>query len=156
MGNVLANIFSDFVIAILAAVLTYLFAIKKFKSEKWWDLKVIAYQRIIEALHKSKEYSSQYSDVALGIRELSPEKENYLKEGTLHATQEIAKAIDVGTFIISEESVVILEQYKKKIDGLGVATNSWFEYLDESYGLTKDCLRDVKLLAKQDLEKTRT
>ncbi len=155
MQATFATIFSDFVIAILAASLTYFFAIVKFKSERWWDLKVIAYQKIIEALHKAKEYSYHYSDVALGVRELSAEKESYLKEGTLLATQEIAKAVDVGTFVISEDAFKRLEQYKKQIDQLPKKTADWYDYLDQSYRLTDDCLRDIKLLAKTDLKKTR-
>lgn len=150
----LYSILSDFVIAVMAALLTYLFAIRKFRSEKWWELKVTAYQRVIEALHNSKEYSSQYSDVALGIKTLTPEKDQQLKERALQASHEIAKAIDMGTFIMSEDAIKRLEVYKKSIDVLTNDSQDMFTYFDKSYGLTNDCLKDLRVVAKKDLEKS--
>ncbi len=148
------EIISNIIVAVLASGLTYFLAIEKFRSEKWWELKFLAYQKIIEALHKAKEYSSQHHDVELGIKMLSEEKKAILKADTLLGSQEIAKAIDVGSFITSEEAVLVLDGYRNDMDSLNSSTNSWFEYLDDSYGLTKDCLDKVKLLAKKDLQRS--
>ena len=145
------SILSDFVIAILASFMTYQFAIKKFKTEKWWELKVVAYQNIIEALHNSKEFTSQHLNAYFEQRDIPEEKSESLKKKAYAATEEIKKAIDTGSFLLSEQAVERLKVFQGETEE-AYKPHDWFSYLDYDYAATKKCLIDLLVIAKSDLQ----
>ncbi len=47
------NILTGIVIAVISSLIATHLALKRFRTEKWWERKVDAYLKIIEALHNS-------------------------------------------------------------------------------------------------------
>lgn len=57
--------------------LTVYFALRRFRSERWWDRKADAYSRIIESLHHMTVYCEmELREQATGV----PPSEEYQKE----------------------------------------------------------------------------
>ena len=44
------------------SVITVWLSLSRFRAEKWWELRVRAYERVIEALHEAKAYASARVD----------------------------------------------------------------------------------------------
>jgi len=73
-----------------------------------WDRKVLAYERIIEAFHKSKKFSSEHLDATYVNREVSEVRDNELRKLAGEARDEIFKATDSGSFTLSARSLALL------------------------------------------------
>ena len=148
-----SNMFSSIVVAVVATFLTFQLSIRKFRSERWWELKIVAYQRIIEALHYSKEFSNRFIEVEEGERTITDEEEKKLREKSRKANEEILKTIDIGIFLFSDEAIERLKQYEK--DSYESSKQEfWSDYLNHDWDVTNSCLVDLIKLAKKDLEGT--
>lgn len=150
----LGDAFQSFLIAITAAIIsslvTYHLSIKKFRSLKWWELKVVAYQSIIEALHYRKKFFEEFLDEEMQVTKYTDDYKAEVLDNAKKARADLLKTIDVGTFLISGDAHIRLEKYMVATDYDG---NSFFDYLDSGYGNTKRCLRDLKEAAAKDLKK---
>ena len=90
------------------AFLTVRFALWRFKKEHWWERKVDAYSRIIEALHHVMAFTSmvfEESEV-----EISPERKAEIESSYQKARIDLRMATDVGDFIISNDVAKILAE----------------------------------------------
>jgi hypothetical protein len=47
-------------IAAFSSWITVYLSRNKFRSERWWEKKVAAYERVIDAFHKSKKFDSEH------------------------------------------------------------------------------------------------
>ena len=66
------------------------------------------------------------------------------------ACRELVKALDVGSFIISEQAVKILETYKNRPQ-LDFENNCLCEIIECNLKHIKECLQGFKIAAKKDL-----
>ena len=64
---------------------------------------------------------------------------------------EILKAIDLGSFLLSEETLGRLKQYTEERSKVS-AENSWIGHLDVLWGVTDKYLKDLIQIAKRDLK----
>lgn len=108
-GNVLVAI----LIAAASSWITIQLSLRQFRAEKWWERKMDAYTRVIEALHDSKAFSARSLEAASRGRDLPAGKENDLRRRAVAANDEILRATDVGGFLLSEEALSRLQQYQK-------------------------------------------
>ena len=60
MTEIVLTLITGIGIAAASSWITVRLSIKQFRSQRLWEKKVETYQRIIEAFHKSKNYSSEY------------------------------------------------------------------------------------------------
>lgn len=137
-------------ISIIVAVITVKLSLKKFRSEKWWEKKAEAYSKIVDALHQLKNYCEQKLPAEYGEPSLSPEKEKELGQQYQTAYRELVKTLDVGSFIITDEAVKILETYQNRPE-LNYYENPLCDIIECDLKYIKECLRDFKLSAKKDL-----
>ena len=138
------------ILGVAIACLTFWFSLKRFHHEKWWLMKVEAYQRIIEALHHSKQYYSAYLDREMRIRKITEAQQKELSTLIKKAEDEISKAIDLGTFFISKESLKLLKNYKEETDK---KYDHLFDLFDSNAFVASNCLDALIILAKKDLGK---
>lgn len=92
------------IIASVSAWITVQLSLRKFRTERWWDLKVESYKKVIEALHHSKAYIDQFMDATIEGRELPESRKEELFMQARKGLDEIIKAIDVGAFSLSERA----------------------------------------------------
>lgn len=85
---------------------------------------------------------------------LPVEREYELKDRSRVAYETIFKAVDVGTFILSDEAITRLKQYKTDMDKAwqDAEENPCVEYLETTIILAEICLEDIIEIANRDLK----
>lgn len=147
--EVIGNLFT----ATIAALLAYGLSLWQFNSQKWWELKVEAYQKIFEAFHYLKKSLDYDYEAELLKKERKEEKTAYeqeLEKKAAEGAAEIAKAFDIGVFLLSEDFSKRLQLYQAETTK-AAEHNTYFEYLDHYSFETNNCLKDLLVLAKKDL-----
>lgn len=152
MLNIFQTLSSSLLLGIIGALLASHLALKRFQSERWWDRKLEAYQRVIEALHYSKAFSDTHLDAEIEMREVSEEHDEQLRQRSQEAASEIEKAADKGALIMSKEAVKCLNEYRRQAKK-GQEKKQWFEYLDADLAAVSNCLSDFIKIAKCDFGK---
>ena len=104
--TILGNLFVGIIIAIVTSIITVWLALKRFRSERWWERKADAYSTIVKSLHHMKIYCEETIEELESHKDMSEEDSKVLYAKFKEAIEEIAKAKDVGSFIISNEAVL--------------------------------------------------
>ncbi|HLE09367.1 MAG TPA: hypothetical protein VI914_07040 [Thermodesulfobacteriota bacterium] len=92
-----------------------------------------------------------------GIEEIESHKDMPEEEGKVlsvkfkEAAEEIAKAKDVGSFIISNEAVLQLEVLRKGLYSAERADNP-YDYYETQLSSIDSCLDSIRKIAKSDLK----
>lgn len=144
------QLLAGIIIASLSAWITVQLSLRKFRTERWWDLKVESYKKVIEAFHYSKTYIDQFMDATIEGRDLPEDRKEELFKQARKGFDEIIKAIDVGAFSLSEKALSRLREYQIEISEVEKKQNFW-EYLEGELKTTKECLNDFIEIAKKDL-----
>jgi|GEM_PF-1301307 len=147
------SIISTILIATFSSFITFQFSIARFRSEKWWELKISSYQKIIEALHESKLFSSLHLEAYEEGAEVTKKRKEELSTIGRKAYDEIVKTIDIGSFLLSTEAMQRLKQYMTESYD-AEKTTDWYDHLEKDYTATKNCIDDLIIIAKNDLDRT--
>lgn len=140
------------VIATVSSVITVRLSRHQFRSERWWEKKVAAYERVIDAFHDSKKFSSEHLEAAYKARELPKEREDELRKRAGQAGDEIKRASDIGSFLLSAEALKILARYEAEAETLSKC-ETWYEYLDADWSLTDRYMKEFIAEAHKDLKR---
>ena len=128
--------------ASLAAYLTALFSLKRYRQEHWLTIRVAAYERLFEALHHVKRaYELDWEEVTRG-REVSEATREAMDAEATAAYRELYKYVDTARFLLGEEAHQRLAQFKEKRDHAKDSLD-WMGYLDSSLGAIEPCLKDL-------------
>jgi len=151
MIGIATAIFTAIIIAAVSSWITVQLSLKQFRSERWWERKAKAYERLIKALHHSKKFFDDHLKAEYDGKEISDEIDKELRAKSTVARNEIEKVMDIGGFIVCEEALDRLKQYRNEVDKAS-QRKSWFEYLDASLVATETCINDLIKIARQDLK----
>ncbi len=138
-------------VAIVSAWVTVRLSLRRFRSERWWELKVQTYQNVIEALHNSKLFVDKHLEAGYDFRELSEERDKELRHKSKIGHDELDKIMDIGALMLSETATLRLQQYRKDAKEAGNQPD-WVGYLEADYSALDSCLKDFISIAKKDLE----
>ena len=152
MTEIVFTLLTGIGIAAVSSLITVRLSIRQFRSQRLWEKKVETYQRIIEAFHKSKNYSSEYMTTEIKGREVSEARGAELVKQSNEAHEEISMACDVGRFLLSDKAVGILDEFKKKYDNQP-RHDTWWESLDESWSLADHYMKEFIAEAQKDIHK---
>jgi len=144
------NIVVGLVIATVSSLITVQLSFRRFRLERLWDRKAMAYERVIEALQHSKAFSNAHITASIFRTELSEEKDQDLRQRAKHARLEIERATDMGSFLLSDRAKERLLRYAREVQA-AADTHDWFEYLTADLAATKSCLSDLIKIAKGEL-----
>lgn len=133
-------------------------ALRRFKSQKWWERRVDSYLRVLDALaDASAYYDRELRAEARGNQVPDDQREDLVRRAR-KADQEIQKVIDVAELFISDEAHQRLIQYKndsaradRPVDDDGVHIG-WAGHLGARSNAIRACLADMVKIAKGDLE----
>lgn len=151
MANFLTTQLSGLIIAVVAAYFTVQFSLRRFRSEKWWEKKVEAYEKVLDALYCSKSFFDNYLAESYGDRKLTDEAVKKLRKDANLASDEIERLSNLGAFLLSGSAMARLSQYLKEEQEASKTTH-WVEYLDGNWTAVSACLNDIIDIAKKDLE----
>lgn len=139
-------------IAFVSSFITFQLSLIRFRSERLWERKVTAYENVIAALHDSKAFTGNHIEADYEDSEITGERDKELRVRSNSAHEEIAKAIDVGTFLLSEEAITRLKSYQEEIEKAKSPEGSWLKHLEADLSATDNCLKDLITIAKLDLK----
>jgi hypothetical protein len=108
------------VAAVVSALMTVKFALRRFYSEKWWEKKLVAYTAVIEAIHYIEDSYAQLALADFQKAELSAEQRVELSDKRLVGLKELKKMIALGEFVLPNEVVremrILSEEVSRSID----------------------------------------
>lgn len=146
----LTKLLPSLLVAVVTALVTVKLALKRFHSERWWEKKADSYSRIVESLHQMKAWCEDQMEYIENGREMSEEKEKDLRDKFNKASDEIRRAVDIGSFFICSESEQFMRALKKELDK-AKHEPSFYEYLDFKLGVLQKGLNQIQIHAKKDL-----
>ena len=152
MFEFLGNLVIGISIAAVSSWITVQLSRKKFRTERLWEKKIDAYERLIEALHQSKKFSSEHLIAEIKSRDIDEARDFELRKLAQAAREVIDRAADIGGFVMSEKSVAIVKNYQSEAEKLDTC-QFWYEYIDMDHTITERCLNRVIQAAKEDLER---
>ncbi len=144
----LAQVIAGIIIAFAASLFTVWFALKRFRTERWWDRKADAYSSILEALHYAKQGTLECLDKRMD--QLS----NQLREKMKAAWNEIHKAINTGSFLLCRDARKALDALTEATNKTMTPTGNNFDFnaaLKVQLKAVNRCLEVLPLIAKKDL-----
>jgi hypothetical protein len=89
-------------------------SLRRFQAERWWERKVEAYTRIIEALHHVIAYSKLLEKELSENQEYSEEHRDNMASSSHKAMNDLRMAADVGAYIISDDVAKILAELEAR------------------------------------------
>ncbi|MGM0582945.1 MAG: hypothetical protein ACQETL_19870 [Bacteroidota bacterium] len=150
MEDILSKILPGLIIAIFASFLSTKWSLKKFYSEKWWERKSIAYSELIESLYEVLQFFEIHKkDFGQGTG-LTTKQESNLQEKYNQAHLKIKKASDIGSFVVSKKTQLILKELFER-PKLNRNQNPIFEIYEEKYEAHQNALELIVIEAKKDL-----
>ncbi len=151
MEDLAGKILIGIIIAATSSWVTVRLSLAKFRSEKWWERKIEAYTKVIEAFHHSKSFSDTHLNAEMQGTELPEETDKEVRALSKEAHKEIDKYTDIGSFIFSDEFYKKLKKYQKELDAVSSNSRGWTDYLLNDQELTERYLNELIQLAKSDL-----
>jgi hypothetical protein len=156
MNELLLHVFQALLIAVFSAVATSLITIRlsreKFRSERWWEKKFDAYERVIDAFHHSKNFYSEHIRATELQLEYEDSRLDELKTLSRKSRDEILRASDIGGFILSPAASSILAKYEAASENMP-RQPSWQDYLDLSWSLANQHMKAFVAEAQIDLKR---
>ena len=150
-GKTALAIYTAIAISVVSSWITVKLSTQQFRTQRWWERKVEAYEKIVETLHNLKMFSEQHLKADYRGIDLPEEKDAELRKRSRLAHDEIEKVIDTGAFLLSDNAMARLRQYRKEA-ARATETTNWTEYLEADLDATYKCLNDMIEIAKSDLK----
>ena len=139
--------------AVASAWLTTVFTFRRFRAERGWERRVVAYERIIQSLHQSKAACNEFLTLESAGKEPSEERQKQLSLEFAAATREIERTIDLGTFLLGPKALERLERFQQEFRTAS-NTGSSVENLLNEWDEMNSCLKDFVNIARTDLKIT--
>jgi len=151
MENILYQIVSGLLISVVTSWITVRLSLKRFRSERMWERKVQAYEKIFESLHHLKAYCVAH----LRAEESGSKLDDYRKEERYAkfkiALEEINKYKDIGSFLMAVSAVERLNSFEKELDK-SYEGKTIYEIADNQYGCVTSCIKDIDKIARADIK----
>lgn len=125
---------------------------RQYRAERLWDRKVVAYERVVEALYKSKRFSSEHINAEYSDSNISEERDKELRHLAQEAQNEIRKTAEIGSFTLAKTALKIISDYESEVETPESLT-AWHEYLEHDFKVTDKYLKLFIDEAKRDLER---
>lgn len=111
----------------IGAYLAATFALKQFKTQRWWDKKLETYLSVIEAFQPVLDEEDAYWTSMVTNKELSEERKQELRKFARTAEQEIKRRGRLGALLISAEAAKVLEKMDEELARSTMMT-SWSDH----------------------------
>ncbi len=150
--EIFLKVLSGIAIAATSSWITVELSKHKFRSERWWEKKVEAYERVIEAFHNAKKFDIEHMAAEERGSEVDEARDAELRSLAKAARDEILKASDIGSFVLSEAALKILANYEAESENMP-RQDTWYEHLELSWSVANRYMKEFIEEAKRDLKK---
>lgn len=157
------SLFVGLAISVATAYLTVRWSVKRFRSERWWELRVDAYSKVVDALFvhykgATDELEGWYAFIEGredGQKQLTEEERSAWRARYKESSGQIEDAVLRGSFHLSEEAVELLKELSKErkkaeheiLTGVGFGP----EMMEAEEELLSEYFAKFRDLAKKDL-----
>lgn len=136
-------------VGLVSGLFSSFLAYRAHRQKKWWELRVTAYQELVESLSDLSLYYSKHYNAELLKYDLSPEYKKQLNEILNESHRKVRRAADKGAFIFSTEVNSALEEYIKCDDS---REDTFYEHVEKHEHEVKKCLSAITKASKKDLK----
>jgi len=133
-------------------------AIKTFRSQKWWEMRVRAYGKVVEALYKVQDIHDKYIAQEIDGKGIPDEEKDELVRELWLAREEVRKFAVIGRFQLTEQAANRLKSYHVEVERESAKWRmsendavSYVDILESQWAATKSCLEDIQKIAEDDL-----
>lgn len=162
MSQSIVSWLTSFATALFAAFIGSYLALRKFKKEKIWQEKYNAYHEILSAIQNMKHWATETYSSCLCLPTIANSKGQEFHRGYAEARRCIAKHIDIGKLLISEEVANKLDELNQllwkedfRFGDEGIDDSNYHHELSEHAGnllkIIDDRLEEIIKLAKKEL-----
>jgi hypothetical protein len=134
---------------LVAGLFTAWVTMRDHRYKKWWELRVAAYQVVIDALSDLAYIYNSRLNLEYKGNELDKESEQHMSTVAGEAFVKVRKAADSGAFLFSEGANEILAAFRKELDQ---NYETYFDHLDGLAAVSRTCLNELVALARKDLQ----
>ena len=144
------NLFGGVLVALLTSWFTVKFALRRFQSEKWFERRVEAYTKVIEALHFMKHCTERQLRAEERGTDIPKEIESELVSSYRIGLADLRRLTDMGALLFSSEAIEVLDTLNTELLA-ATGEKSWWEHLDAEGVAISKCLVKLRPIAKRDL-----
>ena len=135
----------------LSAFLGAWLALRRYRSERWFDRKLAMYTAVFDAMNELYEEMDQLMDEEIHPNVgLTPKYRTALATASAKARLRLRKASRLGAFTISREAEAILVRLLGQLDQ-AVGEEGYFDILDKRAATISAGLAELKTAARRDL-----
>ena len=150
--EIFANAVASIIIGIVAAIISSNLTLGRFRKQRLWEKKFIAYDEILDALFQIETQSTRTANQELHDIQYNEEYMIKLKEDAKVAFRFLHKKAAIGKIVISPDAAAALEQFF--VDTADALKNKG--YTGETMLFTSrkasECITAIEAAAKHDLE----
>jgi hypothetical protein len=150
MQSVLPSLITSITAGLIAALVSVRLALRRFRSEKWWERKASVYSELFESLFHVKTYTEHLLQKIEEGAQFSEERMKELGGRSRAGRDGIRRAAVIGTFILNDEAAARLAKLVSDLDdpkhGLDLP-----EEIAADRDLVIEAIDDLRPIAKRDL-----
>jgi len=125
------------------------------ERKSWWELKKETYSEIMTALVELQRCCRRWLDDLYEVEELDAQSSRELNEAYLHAKECLTKVAATGAYIVSEDTIVTLEELLHELDKHEYYSNGMtpdiYAWMHERHREVRNSKARVREYAKADL-----
>jgi hypothetical protein len=147
--DVLLELLKLILVGLVAGLFSAKMAVDTFRSQKWWELKLAAYQEIINVFINLRDYYDSHLESVVMSEDISEDKLKKMHDVWEESQRTLQRVHNSGTFLLSDSvEEAIKNFYKRKAK----KHDSLFEEIENDYDAAKECLNVLVLCSKKDLK----
>ena len=140
-SELVVEIIKLMIVGTLSAWIATKLSLKRFFAEKIWERKLDAYTNIFNALYNMKRYCEDVQSVVQmdGPEAVQDAQDSTLKRNYFRAIEDILKTIEVGGFIVSEDTIKNLQNLEAHL-----REDEWVEHvvnIENQLGTVNNCIK---------------
>jgi len=136
-----------------AAVIATWLAMKRFRTQKYWEMRLKAYTDSITSLEKMHSALDADLREVFEAKQMSDEERDHFRKKWKEGKEEIRKTRRIGALLLSAEALALLD-----VDPLfaevtrGIDIGNWFEIADNEAAVLSEVIKKMITQAKKDLK----
>ena len=142
------------VVGLVSSVVSTHLALRRYRSERWWDKKYDAYTAILNSFHSLLQGVEASHKEILTDTEPTEEQQAESNRRYREAISEIERHITLGTFLLRHDAIESLEKLKNDLKAAN-NTHDFMVHLDASEWAYRDALTKIRELAREELSGAR-
>lgn len=96
---------------------------------------VQSYEFVIDVFHGTKKFALEHMDAVYKGREVEETRDAELRRRSRDARDEISRAFDIDSFVLSDDALKALARYEAASDSMPLQ-ETWFEYRHACWSVT--------------------